>query len=189
MRPELLNLPEPNWFWHGEQILDLVERHRPKVCVELGTNRGCSAIATARLLQQWGGVLICVDTWETENHGASVPMTACWQSVVDAGLNEVIVLNRSRIDEAARRWAGGGIDYLYVDADHTLEAVTSDLECWWPHLKVGGLIAGDDYDDPNDPAVPKNVTAAWDAFEAKHGQAFERVVTGVQGRLIWGIKR
>jgi predicted O-methyltransferase YrrM len=188
MRTELVNLPQPNWFWHGEAILGLVERHRPMICVELGTNRGCSAIATGRLLQRWGGRLACIDTWETEHHGASVTSEQFWQSVRMAGLDNVISIYRMRIDHAAQQWTEP-IDYLYVDADHTIEAVTSDLECWWPHLKVGGLIAGDDYDDPNDAAVPKNVTAAWDIFEARHEQAFERVVTGAQGRLIWGIKQ
>ncbi len=187
MRPELQDLPEPNWFWHGEQILALVEQHQPMVCVELGTNRGCSAIATARLLQRWGGTLRCIDVWESEPHGASVSMADCLRNVDAAGVSDTIVLWQSRIDLAAGEWCLP-IDYLYIDADHTYEAVTSDLEDWWPHLKIGGLITGDDYDDPYDPA--HNVTRAWDAFEWRHGQAFERTPTpGLVSRLIWGIKR
>ncbi len=187
MRPELLDLPQPNWFWHGEQILGLVEEYRPMLCVELGTNRGCSAIATGRLLQTWGGHLDCIDVWEAEYHGASVSRAECARSVQAAGLSDVIALHQSRIDVAAASWTTP-IDYLYIDADHTYDTVTSDLEQWWPHLKVGGLIAGDDYDDPYDPA--HNVTRAWDAFEARHGQSFERTPTpGLVSRLIWGIKR
>jgi predicted O-methyltransferase YrrM len=188
MRPELENLPQPNWFWHGEAILNLIEVHRPLVCVELGTNRGCSAIATARLIRAWGGHLTCVDAWETEQHGASVSMSECCANIKAAGVQQFVSLCQSRIDVAAAARLGQ-IDYLYIDADHTFDAVTSDLESWWPHLKVGGLIAGDDYDDPADTEVPPNVTRAWDTFEAKHNQAFVRTVTGVQGRLIWGVKR
>lgn len=189
MRDELLDLPQPNWFWHGENILNLIEQHRPVRCVELGTNRGCSAIATARLIKRWGGHLTCIDTWEAERHGASIPMSMCQQNVEAAYVADVVELRQSRIDDAARQWEGE-IDYLYVDADHTLEAVTSDLESWWPFLRVGGLIAGDDYDDPYDPRVPKNVTQAWDEFEQRYGQAFERTPTlGLESRLIWGVKR
>ena len=188
MRPELENLPQPNWFWHGEAILNLLDVHRPMACVELGTNRGCSAIATARVLQKWGGHLTCIDTWETEQHGASVPMADCQRNIDAAGVTSSVTLWQMRIDAAARGWHRP-IDYLYIDADHTFDTVTSDLESWWPHLKVGGLIAGDDYDDPADPRTPPDVTRAWDTFEAKHGQAFERMVTGVQGRLIYGVKR
>ena len=187
MRPELEGLPQPNWFWHGEAILNLLDVYHPKVCVELGTNRGCSAIATARVIQKWKGHLTCVDTWETEQHGASVTAAECRASLTEAGVTSIVSLCRSRIDQAARLWSEP-VDYIYIDADHTFEAVTSDLEAWWPHLNVGGLIVGDDYDDPADP-VDKNVTRAWDAFEMRHGQSLVRTVTGVQGRLIWGVKR
>jgi predicted O-methyltransferase YrrM len=187
VRPELENLPQPNWFWHGEAILGLLDEYRPKRCVELGTNRGCSAIATVRVIQQWGGHLTCIDTWETENHGAAISMAECQRNIDEAGVGDNVTLRRGRIDVlAADLWQG--FDYLYIDADHTFDSVTSDLENWWPHVLVGGLVAGDDYDDPADP-VNKNVTRAWDAFELRHEQAFVRVVTGVQGRLIWGIKR
>lgn len=187
MRPELQNLPEPNWFWHGETLLPIVEGYRPFVCVELGTNRGCSAIATARLLQNWGGHLTCVDTWESEWHGASVTAAEFLQNAQE--VQGLISIVQSRNDVAAATW-DRPIDYLYIDADHTYDAVTSDLECWWPHLKVGGLIAGDDYDDPNDTEIPPNVTRAWDAFEVRHDQAFMRTPTpGLCSRLIWGIKR
>lgn len=189
MRLELENLPQPNWFWHGEQVLGLLDEHRPVVCVELGSNRGCSAIATARVIRGWGGRIACVDTWETECHGASVTMSEFMKNVAEAGVADCVTGVQSRIDDAARAWAAP-IDYLYVDADHTFDSVTSDLDSWWPYLKVGGLIAGDDYDDPNDTEVPPNVTRAWDTFEALHGQQFNRTVTpGLVSRLIWGVKR
>lgn len=189
MRAELQNLPQPDWFWHGETLLPIIEAHQPVRCVELGTNRGCSAIAVARLVRQWGGHVTCIDTWETEQHGASVSMAECQQNIDAAGVGASMTLVQMRIDVAARVLIDE-IDYLYVDADHTYDTVTSDLECWWPRLKVGGLLAGDDYDDPNDAEVPPNVTRAWDAFELRHEQAFERTPTpGLVSRLIWGVKR
>ncbi|PWE31971.1 class I SAM-dependent methyltransferase [Maritimibacter sp. 55A14] len=39
----------------------------------------------------------------------------------------------------------GEVDLVYLDGDHTYDGVRSDLELWWPHLPVGGRIAGDDY--------------------------------------------
>jgi predicted O-methyltransferase YrrM len=187
MRVELDGLPEPNWFHHGEAILALVEQHRPQRCVELGSNRGCSAIAVARLIRTWGGHLTCVDQWVPGPETVDVQTFA--QNVVDAGVADVIGMIHAPTIEAAAGWAGG-IDYLYVDADHTEAGCRADLEAWWPHLRVGGLIAGDDYDDvAGDPA--HGVTAAWDAFEAAHGQHFYRTLTAAtsyHGRLIWGVK-
>jgi hypothetical protein len=39
------------------------------------------------------------------------------------------------------------IDFIYIDGDHTYEAVAADIAGWWPKLKVGGILAGHDYND------------------------------------------
>jgi cephalosporin hydroxylase len=196
MRSELIGLPacEPNgqhWFWHGEQILALLDVHRPVVCVELGSHRGGSAIAVARVVRQWGGVVYGIDMWDGD-----VSVEDCARNVREAGVADTVWLERSRTDDAVRWWGDNHavpqshstIDYLYIDADHTKEGCRSDLDLWWPYLRVGGLIAGDDYDDPR-----WGVTPAWDEFEADHGQQFERKATpGTDPactRLIWGVKR
>ncbi len=179
-----------HWFWHGEQILGILEAYRPKVCVELGTWKGCSAIAVARLVQNWSGRVVCIDVWEQENvMGDFVPVTMaeCQRNIDDAGVGESVLLIRARTEIAARYWPPGTVDYLYVDAGHSFEACTQDLEAWWPNVKVGGLIAGDDYADPR-----CGVTQAWDEFEKKYGQYFERpepLEVGMGTRLIWGRKR
>jgi predicted O-methyltransferase YrrM len=193
VRAELEGLPacEPSgrhWFWHGEQVLNLLDIHRPRVCVELGTHLGGSAIAVARLVRQWGGVVYGIDAWDgTDPVFGGASFEDCKRNVHEAGVSDAVLLLKSKTDNAARWWPFA-IDYLYIDADHSFEGCTQDLEAWWSHLRVGGLIAGDDYDDPR-----QGVTQAWDEFEQRHGQAFERTVTSSPShwtpRLIWGIKR
>jgi predicted O-methyltransferase YrrM len=194
MRAELANLPQ-GWFHHGEKILALLAERRPQVCVELGTWRGASAVAIARLIQTWGGTLTCVDTWTGDvngSRGGTVPgpckmLAECAANLVHAQVSSSVRLIPARTDAAAPRWRGP-IDFLYVDADHTDASVYSDLTLWWPHLAAGGLIAGDDYDNPMYPGV----VTAWDRFEHEQGQHFERVATphthppGM--RLIYGVK-
>lgn len=36
-------------------------------------------------------------------------------------------------------------DFIYIDANHSYQAVKEDLEIWFPKLKNGGIIAGHDY--------------------------------------------
>lgn len=36
-------------------------------------------------------------------------------------------------------------DFIYIDADHTEEAVYSDLCAWWSKLRCGGILSGHDY--------------------------------------------
>lgn len=37
------------------------------------------------------------------------------------------------------------IDVVYIDGDHSYEAVLKDLESWYPKLKEGGFLCGHDY--------------------------------------------
>ena len=56
-------------------------------------------------------------------------------------------LLRSFSVPAASRFPDNSFDWLYIDALHTRDAVDQDLVAWWPKLKVGGMMSGDDYAD------------------------------------------
>jgi hypothetical protein len=46
---------------------------------------------------------------------------------------------------AAKKFDDNSVDFIYVDASHTYEGVFRDLEAWFPKLKRGGCMAGDDW--------------------------------------------
>ena len=184
----------PGWFHHGQKILSLVEQHRPHVCVELGTWQGASAIPVARSIQRWGGTLTCVDTWsgQLNEDGGSlagkmpVMLLSCARAMVEAGVGANVRLIPATTRDAAKVWSEP-IDYLYVDADHSYEGVLADLLAWAPHVRCGGLILGDDYDN----AIYPGVKEAWDEFETLYGLTLHRfqsnppAAQGVQ--LIYGV--
>lgn len=37
------------------------------------------------------------------------------------------------------------LDLVYIDADHSYEGVQQDLAIWYPKVRAGGILAGDDY--------------------------------------------
>jgi predicted O-methyltransferase YrrM len=37
------------------------------------------------------------------------------------------------------------LDFVYIDANHTYQAVKEDIRLWYPKVKSGGLIMGHDY--------------------------------------------
>jgi hypothetical protein len=37
------------------------------------------------------------------------------------------------------------VDVLHIDGGHDFAAVTADLAAWWPLLREGGVLLGDDY--------------------------------------------
>jgi len=47
--------------------------------------------------------------------------------------------------EAATSFGDETLDFIYIDADHTYEGVMADLEAWYPKVKKGGFVLGDDF--------------------------------------------
>lgn len=39
----------------------------------------------------------------------------------------------------------GSLDCIFIDGDHSYDAVLADLEFWWPKVRKGGQLLGDDY--------------------------------------------
>jgi predicted O-methyltransferase YrrM len=188
---DLQDLPQ-GWFHHGPQVLALIEQHRPKVVVELGSWLGASAIAMARAVRRWNGTVTCIDTWTghlNDEGGTADPSQAplmilsCARAMVEAGVSANIRLIPAATVDVARSWQQP-IDFLFIDADHSQNGCAADLEMWFPHVRAGGVIAGDDYNHPNYPGVSR----AWDAFELRHGLRLTRgepLESGI--RLIYGV--
>lgn len=51
--------------------------------------------------------------------------------------------------EAAKDFEDNSLDFVFIDAEHTYEALLSDITAWLPKLKPGGILAGDDWDNDN----------------------------------------
>jgi cephalosporin hydroxylase len=54
---------------------------------------------------------------------------------------------------ASRLFDDRSVDLVVLDADHSYEAVKSDLACWIPKLRPDGWIGGDDHNDWQSPGV------------------------------------
>ena len=68
------------------------------------------------------------------------------------------MLVRRFSEAAAVDFQEGFFDFICIDAGHEYENVARDLEVWWPKLKVGGMLAGDDFVDLHDTAYAFKVT-------------------------------
>jgi hypothetical protein len=123
--------------------------------VEVGVDEG---LFSAYLLEHWHGQrLISVDPWLEMRPDDYVDVCNTSQASMDenyqttrrrlAPFGDRSDIWRETSVEAASRVTPRSLDFVYLDARHSYEGVTEDLEAWFPLLRPGGIMAGHDYND------------------------------------------
>lgn len=87
------------------------------------------------------------------------------KNMMDLGLEDIVSVRKETSVEAAKDFPNKLVDGVFLDADHSYEAVKSDIEAWLPKIKDSGFIAGHDIDFPG---VWKAVREKFDTFEVKN---------------------
>ena len=125
-------------------------------------------------LKIWTGEYHTIDAWghrridatlvdgrAKPDHNDDVDGEANYQSFMrklnasDARGRVYVVRNLSTA--AAMMYPDEHFDWIYIDTLHTAPAVAAELRAWWPKLRPGGLMSGDDYADAhNTPHLDKN---------------------------------
>lgn len=173
------------WGSTHHYLEQAVEQMRPGIVVEIGVWMGGSTMTMARRMRQLGldGVVVSVDTWLGAwdhwtpewfsmlkmRHGRPTLQDTFMANVIDAGLQDYVLplpLDSANAGMVLQR-AGVMADVIHLDAAHDYEAVRSDLALWWPRLRPGGVLIGDDY-WPGNPDWP-GVTRAFDELVAAEG--------------------
>lgn len=77
------------------------------------------------------------------------------------GLKKYITTHITTSTEAAKYLHSKGdlFDLIFIDADHSYEAVKDDIMSWWPLVDNGGVLCGHDYDPKGEswPGVHKAI--------------------------------
>lgn len=145
MKPDLSTLKSREYFgqWLNEQGLV------GDGC-EIGVLSGGNA---SNIMSQWNGRMIhLVDPWckidpaiykERQEWPVDVCMKEC-EKLRDRYPDRVMLHRMFSVD-AAPYFRDGFLDWVYLDGNHSYEAVTEDLNAWWPKVKSGGVFCGHDY--------------------------------------------
>jgi hypothetical protein len=75
-----------------------------------------------------------------------------------------VIVNRGLSTELASEFPDDYFDWIYIDANHTYEAVRADLQAFSSKVKQGGFIAGDNYGFRSDWWWKDGVKRAVDEF-------------------------
>lgn len=109
--------------------------------LEIGSHFGSSALFLGAALNQREGSLLCVDTWANETMPDGEQDTFARFSANTAPFAHLITPIRKRSDRLTPDDIGGPLDMVFIDGDHSEEAVRHDLALTAPFVKQDGVVA------------------------------------------------
>jgi predicted O-methyltransferase YrrM len=123
--------------------------------VEIGSWKGKSASFMAVEIANSGKSIqfYCVDTWKGSQNEAchlTDPDIVKYGSVLNVftqntkSVSRFIDVIQMPSTVASRSFSDASLDFVFIDADHSYEAVKLDIAAWLPKVKAGGYIGGHD---------------------------------------------
>jgi hypothetical protein len=163
----ILEPPEENdqrWGSDHPYLSSAIETIRPHVVIEIGVWKGNSSISMAKKIRELDidGTVISIDTWlgSSEHwirdqyfpelkHKSGYPtlQRRFLSNVLSENVDDYIIpLPLDSINASVFiKFLDIQADVIHLDAGHDFRSVTADLEEWWPVLRSGGQLIGDDY--------------------------------------------
>lgn len=146
----------PGWFdWPDIYAAWAAELPDGAHIVEVGGFKGKSASFLATEIANSGKRITfdVVDTWLGSPEHRDDP------DVRDGRLFATFLANTAPVSEyirpiqqasveAAATYPDESLDAVFLDGDHSTQAVVDDCQAWWPKIKRGGILAGHDRDWP-----------------------------------------
>ncbi len=141
------------WMSTAELIWLAEQARQHRRIVEVGSWLGRSAVALADNCPGW---VYCVDLWDGNLapgiSGGGWTAEACYEAFSHnmGGRINVIPLQMSSLQAASWAFPLLPFDMIFLDADHSYEAVKADIQAWRPLLVPGGLLCGHDFSEEFD---------------------------------------
>ncbi|MCP3943387.1 MAG: class I SAM-dependent methyltransferase [Desulfobacteraceae bacterium] len=123
------------------------------IVVEIGSFLGNgSTKAFLDEIRSKKGSLYCVDTWKGNTNVAWHSRLAAEYDFFSTFTHNVDLYGGSEIVKplvmdslsAAKIFKNNSCDLIFIDGDHSYEAVKRDIDSWFPKLRKGGLLCGHD---------------------------------------------
>lgn len=139
------------WFGYPNFYRDIVNSYGNGArFVEIGCWKGRSASFLATEIHNQGKniELTCIDTWQgSEDHQHIEGLDTLYETFCENMQHLNGLFKPVRLDSvtAANTFLDESLDFIFIDAGHDYDSVVRDIYAWWPKLKKGGIIAGDDY--------------------------------------------
>ena len=135
-------------------LQNLVDK-KDLVGVEVGVFRGLNARNILESLNI--KKLYLIDTWKGKGRsyrggGLGKPSVRSSKEETEKELKEFkdkIVILSGDSSEVCKNIKDNELNFVYIDANHKYDGVKKDIKNYYPKVKIGGLIAGHDYQSTN----------------------------------------
>lgn len=153
--------------WHKESQAtlskNLTKDIKDGLIVEIGVFGGVSILNIAEHCKTNNTKIIGIDPWEltipNDDNGKKLSTYRFREeNLIDARTNLEMICTKLRYDHislikdfshrAVNSFSDLSIDLLYIDGEHTYNAVKMDLDLWYPKMKHKATIWGDDWHIP-----------------------------------------
>jgi cephalosporin hydroxylase len=172
-----------------EEILGLLhhlEQRPPHCVVEIGTDTGGTLFLWSRVAAP-DALLVAVDSQPIGALGNYSAWSIVRRAFARGHQRVELMIPRDShdprtVEELRRRLDGRGVDFLFIDGDHSYEGVKQDFELYAPLVEPGGVIALHDVNESNWPGV----IAFWNEIKPSH-ETIEFVANDPPGRYGIGV--
>jgi predicted O-methyltransferase YrrM len=147
------------------RLLETLEERRPATVLEVGTARGGTLFLFARVAAP-DATLVTLDLPGGGPFGGGYPpwRSRLYDTFTTPGQRLHLVQGDSHDPRLASKVADlfgdRGVDFLFIDGDHTYNGVKADFDLYAPMVRPGGLIALHDI-APGDPSQGGEVPEFW----------------------------
>jgi len=140
------------WFNYQDFYKSIVEKFDNAHFVEIGCWKGRSAsFMCVEIIRNNKTIKFdCIDTWKGSSEHQHLP------EIQHNTLYDVFINNMKPVEKyytpirlpsvsASELYPKESLDFVFIDGDHSHDAVISDVKAWIPKIKSGGILAGHGY--------------------------------------------
>ena len=162
-----------NWFDCPNLYAYVVDKYSSgSTFVEVGSWKGKSSAYMAVEIANSNKQIdfYCVDTWEGSTEHTYEQTQNLYYTFLHnmKDLKHLYTPLKMPSVDAAQLFDDESLDFVFIDASHEYVDVVADIKAWYPKIKKGGMLAGDDYSDAW-PNVQKAVQDSFSDFFVNEG--------------------
>jgi hypothetical protein len=138
------------WFVDGSLYNSVAQKYDNAHFVEIGCWKGRSTSCMGvEIINSKNNIKFdVVDTFGgSAEHGNvdSEKLFNKFMTNIDPVRSAINTVHKMTSVQASELYADNSLDFVFIDASHDYTNVLADIKAWYPKIKFGGTMSGDDY--------------------------------------------